>query len=556
MVSKRAETVGRRSGADIIDATLAEAAASGINTIRMWAHTTTSLYPFQARARARARAHLRGLYLSVFIGLRGGVCSAAARALTHAPPHPAPQTEPGVYDERGLKALDFVLETARKYGLQVRAAPLPPTSNRPRPERARGGGARSASRRARGRGAPTPRRALPRRCRRQVIVSLIDNWKYYNGVDQYVDWSTTAPVRGRTSSRRSRTRSGRPRTRRLWDRAGGRGDSEALRGGGPPAAAAPRLGRAPPARRPGLGTLTARRARRPRRTAGARAPASGGAPTPAAPPPPAPPGRAPRPVLQGPGLQGDVQEQRQVPDQPRERDQRALLQGRPHDHRVEPHQRAALRVVAGREQRLPHATAVVDRGDGEYVRGGPQSPDHHRLGGLLRREHARAAGERPGGAARGAALGWRPPGRGGGVAAAWRGGARRRATAAHWLPPSPPPAAQAANPGAWGVEMGQDFVSNTNIKEIDFATVHAWPDNWMIPQARRARSPPRRARRRRRLRRAARGRRGPASPLVTPPPPAAAAARAGEDGEFPRQVGAVTHQRVPEEPQDAQARAV
>jgi hypothetical protein len=77
MVSRRAETVDKQSGADIVDATLRDAAASGINTIRMWAHTTTSLYPFQ--------------------------------------------TAPGVYDERGLKALDFVLETARKYGLQVRA---------------------------------------------------------------------------------------------------------------------------------------------------------------------------------------------------------------------------------------------------------------------------------------------------------------------------------------------------------------------------------------------------------------------------------------------------
>jgi mannan endo-1,4-beta-mannosidase len=49
------------------------------------------------------------------------------------------QVAPGRYDERGLKSLDFVLETARKYGLQV-------------------------------------------------ILSFIDNWKYYNGVDQYVDW--------------------------------------------------------------------------------------------------------------------------------------------------------------------------------------------------------------------------------------------------------------------------------------------------------------------------------------------------------------------------------
>lgn len=28
-----------------------------------------------------------------------------------------------------------------------------------------------------------------------MILSLIDNWKYYNGVDQYLDWSKTAPKR-------------------------------------------------------------------------------------------------------------------------------------------------------------------------------------------------------------------------------------------------------------------------------------------------------------------------------------------------------------------------
>ena len=56
------------------------------------------------------------------------------------------QVAPGKYDERGLKSLDFVLEVARKYGLQV-------------------------------------------------VLSFIDNWKYYNGVDQYVDWSNTAPNR-------------------------------------------------------------------------------------------------------------------------------------------------------------------------------------------------------------------------------------------------------------------------------------------------------------------------------------------------------------------------
>lgn len=62
-----------------------------MNTVRMWAHTTSDVFPFQ--------------------------------------------TSPGVYDERGIRSLDYVLEIARKYGLQV-------------------------------------------------ILSFVDNWKYYNGVDQ------------------------------------------------------------------------------------------------------------------------------------------------------------------------------------------------------------------------------------------------------------------------------------------------------------------------------------------------------------------------------------
>jgi mannan endo-1,4-beta-mannosidase len=40
------------------------------------------------------------------------------------------------------------------------------------------------------------------------------------------------------------------------------------------------------------------------------------------------------------------------------------------------------------------------------------------------------------------------------------------------------------NPQAWARELGQDFVMNTNLPNIDFATVHAWPDNWMLPQVR------------------------------------------------------------------------
>jgi hypothetical protein len=45
---------------------------------------------------------------------------------------------PGKYDERGLKALDFVLDSAAKHGMGV-------------------------------------------------ILAFIDNWSAYNGVDQYVD---------------------------------------------------------------------------------------------------------------------------------------------------------------------------------------------------------------------------------------------------------------------------------------------------------------------------------------------------------------------------------
>lgn len=31
----------------------------------------------------------------------------------------------------------------------------------------------------------------------RVIVVLTDNWRYLNGVDQYVDWSKTVPKRDR-----------------------------------------------------------------------------------------------------------------------------------------------------------------------------------------------------------------------------------------------------------------------------------------------------------------------------------------------------------------------
>lgn len=36
----------------------------------------------------------------------------------------------------------------------------------------------------------------------------------------------------------------------------------------------------------------------------------------------------------------------------------------------------------------------------------------------------------------------------------------------------------AANPADWAPLMGQNFSGNHMIPEIDFATVHVWPDNW------------------------------------------------------------------------------
>eukprot|EP01023_Acetabularia_acetabulum_P007574 TRINITY_DN1330_c0_g1_i1.p1 TRINITY_DN1330_c0_g1~~TRINITY_DN1330_c0_g1_i1.p1 ORF type:complete len:258 (-),score=30.00 TRINITY_DN1330_c0_g1_i1:984-1757(-) len=56
------------------------------------------------------------------------------------------QEKPGKYQERTFQALDWIIEDARRHDMKV-------------------------------------------------ILSFIDNWKYYNGIDQYVDWSNTAPKR-------------------------------------------------------------------------------------------------------------------------------------------------------------------------------------------------------------------------------------------------------------------------------------------------------------------------------------------------------------------------
>ncbi|GMH44902.1 hypothetical protein BSKO_12859 [Bryopsis sp. KO-2023] len=93
----------KKSGKVRIREMFRQASASGLNVIRTWAHTNHKKFPFQEK--------------------------------------------PGHYEEETFKALDYILDEARKHGIRV-------------------------------------------------ILSFIDNWKYYNGVDQYVDWSSTSPDRG------------------------------------------------------------------------------------------------------------------------------------------------------------------------------------------------------------------------------------------------------------------------------------------------------------------------------------------------------------------------
>lgn len=35
------------------------------------------------------------------------------------------------------------------------------------------------------------------------------------------------------------------------------------------------------------------------------------------------------------------------------------------------------------------------------------------------------------------------------------------------------------NPGDWAASLGSDFISNSQVEEIDFASVHAYPDSWI-----------------------------------------------------------------------------
>lgn len=80
---------------DDVDSVFQNAAALGMTSARTWAHSIFEQFPFQ--------------------------------------------TAPGQYDENGVKALDYVIDSARRHGIKL-------------------------------------------------VLSFIDNWKYYNGVDQYVDW--------------------------------------------------------------------------------------------------------------------------------------------------------------------------------------------------------------------------------------------------------------------------------------------------------------------------------------------------------------------------------
>ena len=34
----------------------------------------------------------------------------------------------------------------------------------------------------------------------------------------------------------------------------------------------------------------------------------------------------------------------------------------------------------------------------------------------------------------------------------------------------------------WAAEEGQDFIADHNSSNVDFATIHCWPDNWKVLQ--------------------------------------------------------------------------
>ena len=98
----RIKSYRRMEGQQTLTNQLQTASQSGLNVVRAWAHTIDPSYPVMK--------------------------------------------SPGVYDEEGLKAIDFLLSEANKYGIRV-------------------------------------------------ILSFVDNWKYPGGVDQMIDWSETAPNR-------------------------------------------------------------------------------------------------------------------------------------------------------------------------------------------------------------------------------------------------------------------------------------------------------------------------------------------------------------------------
>lgn len=37
-----------------------------------------------------------------------------------------------------------------------------------------------------------------------------------------------------------------------------------------------------------------------------------------------------------------------------------------------------------------------------------------------------------------------------------------------------------ANPGDWAASLGSDFINNSAVKDIDFASVHAYPHSWLV----------------------------------------------------------------------------
>ena len=127
---------------------LREASAAGLNVLRTFAHSTDPEFPFQVGLQCDNSVHPYSSLLSWRKGLETCIEGdwTCVQQVWDDRQLMCIQEKPGSFNEPVFRAMDWLLDEARQQGLRV-------------------------------------------------ILSFVDNWKYPGGVDQYVDWSRTAPPR-------------------------------------------------------------------------------------------------------------------------------------------------------------------------------------------------------------------------------------------------------------------------------------------------------------------------------------------------------------------------